>query len=68
MRKLYFFLLVICMLISVKSFGKATVSGYVRDGATGEALNAANVNNEEHGTGTRTNENVYYEISQQPGK
>ncbi len=67
MRRLYFFLLVICMLTSVKSFGKATVSGYVRDAATGEALIAANVIIEELGTGTSTNEYGFYALSLDPG-
>jgi len=68
MRSLYPFLLLICALISFESFGKATVSGYVRDAASGEALIAANVIIEELGTGTSTNEYGFYALSLEPGK
>ncbi|MCK4879535.1 MAG: TonB-dependent receptor, partial [Bacteroidales bacterium] len=54
-------------LISLESFGKATVSGYVRDAASGEALIAANVIIEELGTGTSTNEYGFYALSLDPG-
>lgn len=67
MRRLIFFLVSIITLISAESFGKATVSGYVRDAATGEALLAANVIIEELGTGTSTNEYGFYALSLEPG-
>lgn len=57
----------IISLISIESFGKATVSGYVRNAATGEALIAANVIIEELGTGTSTNEYGFYALSLEPG-
>ncbi len=54
-------------LISLESFGKATVSGYIRDASSGEALIAANVIIEELGTGTSTNEYGFYALSLKPG-
>ncbi|MEA3461550.1 MAG: carboxypeptidase-like regulatory domain-containing protein, partial [Bacteroidota bacterium] len=68
MRRFFFFLLVVISLISSEGFGKATVSGYVRDAATGEALIAANVIIEELGTGTSTNEYGFYALSLEPGR
>ncbi len=55
-------------LISLEIHGKETVSGYVRDAATGEALIAANVIIEELGTGTSTNVYGYYALSLEPGE
>lgn len=52
---------------SLNGFGRETISGYVRDAATGEALLAANVIVEELGTGTATNEYGYYALSLEPG-
>ena len=60
-------LLVILTMISLESFGKETIHGYVHDAATGEALLAANVIIEELGTGTSTNEFGYYALSLEPG-
>lgn len=60
-------LLIISTVISLESYGKETVHGYVRDAATGEALLAANVIIEELGTGTSTNEFGYYALSLEPG-
>jgi hypothetical protein len=55
-------------LISLEIQGKVTVSGYVIDAATGEALIAANVIIEELGTGTSTNVYGYYALSLEPGE
>ncbi len=60
-------LILIISLVSLNSFGRETISGYVRDAATGEALLAANVIIEELGTGTSTNEFGYYALSLEPG-
>jgi len=67
MRRISILLLLIISLISAESFGKATINGYVRDAATGEALIAANVIIEELGTGTSTNEYGFYALSLEPG-
>jgi len=62
------FALILCFfLISLESFGKSTVSGHVRDAATGEALIAANVIILELGTGTSANEYGFYALSIEPG-
>jgi hypothetical protein len=66
LRKRYLLILFVS-LISLNCFGKETISGYVRDAATGEALLAANVIIEELGTGTATNEFGYYALSLDPG-
>ncbi|MCK5691465.1 MAG: carboxypeptidase-like regulatory domain-containing protein, partial [Bacteroidales bacterium] len=62
LRKRYLLILFVS-LISLNCFGRETISGYVRDAATGEALLAANVIVEELGTGTATNEFGYYALS-----
>jgi hypothetical protein len=62
-----FFLLVLASLFAAESFAKVTVSGSVRDAATGEALIAANVIIEELGTGTATNAYGFYALSLDPG-
>lgn len=67
LRKIYLFLLVLIALCSAESYGKVTISGYVRDSATGEALIAANVIIEELGTGTSTNVYGFYALSLEPG-
>jgi CarboxypepD_reg-like domain/TonB-dependent Receptor Plug Domain len=61
-------LMAIISLISIEIQGKVTISGYVRDAATGEALIAANVIIEELGTGTSTNEYGYYALSLEAGE
>jgi hypothetical protein len=66
LRKCFLFIL-LGFFVSLISFGRETISGYVRDAATGEALIAANVIIEELGTGTATNEYGYYAISLEPG-
>jgi len=66
LRKRFLFFLFISF-ISLNSFGRETISGYVRDSATGEALIAANVIIEELGTGTSTNVYGYYALSLEPG-
>lgn len=67
MLRTCFLLVAFVSLISLESFGKSTVSGYVRDAASGEALIGANVIIEERGTGTTTNEYGYYALSLEPG-
>ncbi len=67
MLRLPITLIIGLLLISPKSFGKYTVSGHVRDAATGEALIAANVIIQELGTGTSTNEYGFYALSIEPG-
>lgn len=62
-----FLLILLVLAFSLKNFGRETVSGYVRDAATGEALIAANVIIEELGTGTATNAYGYYALSLDPG-
>jgi len=53
--------------IAIESFGKVTVSGYVRDAATGEEMIGASVAVLEMGTGTVTNTYGYYSLSLNPG-
>ncbi|MDF1574444.1 MAG: TonB-dependent receptor [Bacteroidales bacterium] len=67
MPRLPFSLIICLLLISPEGLGKSTVSGYVRDAASGEALIAANVIIEELGTGTSTNEYGFYALSVEPG-
>ncbi|MCD4709218.1 MAG: TonB-dependent receptor [Bacteroidales bacterium] len=67
MLRTCFLLVALVSLFSLKSFGKSTVSGYVRDAASGEALIGANVIIEELGTGTTTNEYGYYALSLESG-
>jgi len=54
-------LLILCLF--PESFGKETVSGHIRDAATGEVLVGANIIVEELGTGTSTNEYGYYALT-----
>jgi len=67
MLRTFILLFVSVLIISTETFGKATVSGHVRDAATGEALFGANVIIEELGTGTITNQYGYYALSLEPG-
>jgi len=66
LRKRHLFILLV-FLVSLTCFGRETISGYVRDAGTGEALLAANVIIEELGTGTSSNEYGYYALSLEPG-
>ncbi|MCP4312706.1 MAG: TonB-dependent receptor [Bacteroidetes bacterium] len=50
------------------SYGKTTLSGYVRDAASGELLIGAHVVTEIGGRGTSTNEYGYYALSLDPGE
>ncbi|MEN8226829.1 MAG: TonB-dependent receptor [Bacteroidota bacterium] len=52
---------------AMESHGKVTVSGYVRDAATGEEMIGANVTILEIGAGTITNPYGYYSLSLEPG-
>jgi len=65
-RRIFFLLFTISM-FPAEGLGKVTVSGTVRDAATGEALFPANVIIEELGTGTSTNEYGFYALSLEPG-
>lgn len=57
-----------CMLLyAFDLHGKITISGYVRDAATGEELIGANVAVLDRGTGTITNTYGYYALSLEPG-
>jgi hypothetical protein len=60
-------LILFILSIPLNGFARETISGFVRDGATGEALIAANVIVEELGTGTASNEYGYYALSLEPG-
>ena len=62
-----FLSILIIFFIALACFGRETISGYVRDAASGEALIAANVIIEELGTGTSTNKYGYYALSLEPG-
>ena len=66
LRTCLLFILILSFL-SLNSFGRETISGYVRDAASGEALIAANVIVLELGTGTATNIHGYYALSLDPG-
>ena len=57
----------LCLILPLAGFAKVTVSGYVRDGATGEELIGANVAIYENGLGTITNIYGFYSISLEPG-
>jgi hypothetical protein len=58
----------VCMIIpAFHMAGKVVVSGYVRDGNTGEELIGANVAVLETGTGTISNAYGYYALSLDPG-
>ena len=56
-------LLLLFQLTAIEVFGKAVVSGYVRDAASGEELIGANVAIVEIGSGTITNSYGYYSVS-----
>jgi len=62
-------LLFLCLILCLppESFGKETVSGHIRDAATGEVLVGANIIVEELGTGTSTNEYGYYALTLEAG-
>jgi hypothetical protein len=66
LRTRLLFILIFAFL-SLISFGRETISGYVRDAASGEALIAANVIVLELGTGTATNIHGYYALALDPG-
>ena len=63
MRRSGIQLILFALLVSLNCFGRETVSGYVLDAATGEALIAANVIVEELGSGTATNAYGYYALT-----
>lgn len=67
MRHLLSFLLLLGPLISLAQ-GNLTISGYVKDAATGETLIGANVYAKETMTGTTTNTYGYYVLNLPPGK
>jgi len=62
-----YMLVALVAMITLECSGKETISGYVRDAASGEALVGANVIIKEFGTGTITNEYGYYALSLEPG-
>lgn len=57
-----------CLLTTVTLSGKVSLSGYVRDAGTGEALIGANVAVRELGSGTVANTYGYYSLSLDPGR
>ena len=61
------FLSLSLLFITLESNAKVTLSGYVRDAATGEELIGANVSVEESGAGTITNEYGYFSLSLESG-
>ena len=61
------FLALSLLFLTVESNAKVTLSGYVRDAATGEELIGANVSVEESGAGTITNEYGYFSLSLESG-
>jgi len=67
MLRMRYILVAFVVMVSLKCSGKETISGYVRDAASGEALVGANVIIGEFGTGTSTNEYGYYALSIEPG-
>jgi CarboxypepD_reg-like domain/TonB-dependent Receptor Plug Domain len=64
------FILLVLLLVSLASRGQGnlTISGYVKDAATGETLIGANVYAKETMTGTTTNTYGYYVLNLPPGK
>ncbi len=67
MLKIGFFLLAVFVSTVLKAQGNFTVSGYMRDAATGEELIGATVTISNSGTGTIANEYGYYALSLAPG-
>lgn len=67
MRSIILLLLLLASLVS-RSQGNLTISGYVKDAATGETLIGANVYAKETMTGTTTNTYGYYVLNLPPGK
>ena len=57
----------ILLLLAFQAFAKVNISGYVKDGATGEALIGVNVAILETGAGTITNTYGYYSLTLDPG-
>jgi len=60
-------LLLSLLVVSFRGSAKVTISGYVRDSASGEALLGANVAILESGAGTITNTYGYYALNIDPG-
>jgi hypothetical protein len=60
-------LFLVFITLSFRSSAKVTISGHVRDAASGEELIAANVAILETGVGTMTNTYGYYALSLDPG-
>jgi len=60
-------LLLSLLFVSFRGSAKVTISGYVRDSASGEALLGANVAILESGAGTITNTYGYYALNIDPG-
>lgn len=60
-------LLILFQITAIDVFGKAVVSGYVRDAASGEELIGANISIVETGSGTITNSYGYYSVSLRTG-
>ena len=67
MLKIGFFLLSVFVSTVLEAQGNFTVSGYMRDAATGEELIGATVTMANSGTGTIANEYGYYALSLAPG-
>jgi hypothetical protein len=66
-RKLFISLLAFGLLINLNGQERVTVSGYIRDAASGEDLIGANVAILETGRGTITNEYGFYSLTLPPG-
>jgi hypothetical protein len=66
-RFIFSVLFLVFITLSFRSSAKVTISGHVRDAASGEELIAANVAILESGKGTMTNTYGYYALSLDPG-
>ena len=67
-NSIYFFLVFFCCLHSAIAQERFTISGYVKDAASGEDLIGATVTIKEiPGTGSATNAYGFYSLSQVPG-
>ncbi len=67
MLKRLLFLSLFLLLVFSWCHARVTVSGYVRDAASGELLIGANVSTENGSRGTTTNEYGFYALSLEPG-
>lgn len=62
-RSIYWILVFVCLPVSLLAQKKVTLSGYMRDAASGEALIGANVYIKEASLGTQSNTYGFYSIS-----